>query len=57
MSPAKEVAVKLLTFLIVWILDTINMELLFFQFKLKMAIHATGMKKKIFEVSNFLIFF
>ena len=38
-------AVVGLNFLIVWILDTINMLLLFFQFDLKMAVHAALMKK------------
>ena len=38
-------AVVGLNFLIVWILCTINM-LLFFQFELKMAVHAALMKKK-----------
>ena len=45
-SPANEVAVGLLSFLIVLILDTVNMVLLFFQFKLKMAIHAARTKEK-----------
>ena len=38
-------AVVGLNFLIVWILCTINM-LLFFQFEIKMAVHAALMKKK-----------
>ena len=46
-----------LSFFIVWISDTINMVLLFFQFKLKMAVRAAFMKKKIYEVNNFWYFF
>ena len=53
MNKVKVVAVWLLSFLIVWILDTVNMVLLFFQFELKMAVHAACMKKKICEVNNF----
>ena len=45
-SPANEIAVKLLSFLDVQILDTINMILLFFQFVPKMAIDAVRTKKK-----------
>ena len=40
-SPVSEVVVGLLSFLIVWISDTVNMVLLFIQFELKMAVHAT----------------
>ena len=40
-----EVVVELLSFLIYRILDIINM-LLFFQFKLKMAVHVTCKKEK-----------
>ena len=40
---------------IVWISGTINM-LLFFQFKLKMAIHTAHTKKKLCEVNNFWYF-
>ena len=40
-----EVVVGLLSFLIVWILDTVNM-VLFFQFELKRAVHAALTKKK-----------
>ena len=50
-------AVVGLNFLIVWILDTINMLLLFFQFELKMAVHAALMKKKICDVNNFWCIF
>ena len=50
-NPATKVV--LLSFLIVWISDTINMVLLFFQFKFKMVVHAICMKKKICEVNNF----
>ena len=46
-SPVNNVVVGLLSFLIVWILDTGNMVLLFFQFKLKMAAHFADTKKKI----------
>ena len=35
------------------ILDTVNMVLLFFQFDLKMAVHAALTKKKIYEVKTF----
>ena len=45
-GPVNEVVVGLLSFLIAWILDTVNMVLLFFQFELKMAIHAACIKKK-----------
>ena len=50
-------AVVGLNFLIVWILDTINMVLLFFQFELKIAVHAAFMKKNICEVNNFWCIF
>ena len=46
-----------LSFLIVWILDTVNMVLFFFQFELKMALHAALTKKKICEVNDFRCFF
>ena len=46
-------AVVGLNFLIVWILDTINMLLLFFQFELKMAVHAALMKKKSVKWTTF----
>ena len=46
-SPANEVVVELLSFPIVWISDTVNMVLLFFLFKLKIAVRK---KKKIYEV-------
>ena len=45
-SPVNEVVVELLSFLIVKILDTVNMVLLFFQLKLKMALHAARTKRK-----------
>ena len=51
-SPAKKVALGLISSL-VWILDTVNMVLLLFQFKLKMAVHAALTKKKICEANNF----
>ena len=50
-------AVVGLNFLIVWILDTINMVLLFFYFFLKIAVHAALMKKNICEVNNFWCIF
>ena len=53
-SPANEVVVRLLSFLIVWISDTVNMVLLFFQFELKMAVQAAHTKKKMYEVINIL---
>ena len=56
-EPANQVVVVLSSFLIVWISDTVNMALLFFQFKLKMAVHTTLTKKKIYEVNNFDTFF
>ena len=46
-STVNEVVVGLLSFLIVWILDTGNMLLLFFQFELKMAVQFARTKKKI----------
>ena len=45
-STANEVAVRLLSFLIASILDSIN-TVLIFQFKLKMAVHAARTKKNI----------
>ena len=56
MSPANVVLVGLLNFFVVWILVTVN-TVLFFQFKLKMAVHVAWANKKIFEVSNFWYFF
>ena len=44
------------SFVIVWILDTVNM-VLSFQFELKMAVHAAHTKKNICEVSNFWYLF
>ena len=55
-SPANKVVVELLSFFIVWILDTVNMVLLFFQFEHKMAAHAALTKEKIDEVNNFWYF-
>ena len=43
-SPANRFVVGLLSFVIVWILNTINV--VFFQFELKMAVHAVYTKKK-----------
>ena len=54
-GPASKAVVGL-NFLIVWILDTINM-VLSFQFELKMAVHAALMKKKICDVNNFWCIF
>ena len=50
-----EALVGLLSFLIVWILDTINM-ILFFQVELKIEVDAALTKKKICEVNNFFHF-
>ena len=50
-SPANELVVGLLRFLIVRILNTVSM-VLFFQFELKMAVHAAR-TKRICEVNNF----
>ena len=50
---ANEVVVGLLSFHIVLILVILDMVLLFFQFELKMAVHVTLAKKKIYEVNNF----
>ena len=44
-SPTNKVAVTLLNFLIVWTLDTVNI-ILFFQFELKITMHAARTKKK-----------
>ena len=56
-SPAKEAVVGLLSYLTVWISDTINM-LLFFQFELKMAVHAACVNEKICEVrADFILIF
>ena len=52
-----EVVSWLLSFLIVWILDTVNMVLLFFQFELKMAVHIKITTEKIFEMTNSWCFF
>ena len=52
--PANEVVVGL-SFLIVWILDTVN-TVLFFQSELKIAVHAALTKKKLCEVNNFFHF-
>ena len=57
-SPSKEVLAGLLSFLIVWISDTINIVLLFFQFELKMDVRTACVKKKICEVRvNFILMF
>ena len=45
--PENVVVLGLLSFLIVWILDIVMMLLLFFQFKIKMAVHAAGKKENI----------
>ena len=45
-SHTNEVVVGLLSFLIVRILDILNMALLFFQFELKMAVHTARTKRK-----------
>ena len=46
-SPANEVVDRLLIFLIVWILHTVNMVFFFsFQFEIKMAVRAARTKKK-----------
>ena len=50
-NPANELVVGLLRFLIVRILNTVSM-VLFFQFELKMAVHAAR-TKRICEVNNF----
>ena len=47
----------ILSFLIVWISDAVNMVLLFFQFKFKMAVSAALTQKKIYEVNNFCYYF
>ena len=56
-SPAKEVVIRLLSFLIVSISDTIIMVLLFFQFELKIAVYAALKKKKIHEVTTYVNYF
>ena len=50
-SPANELVAGILRFLIVRILNTVSM-VLFFQFELKMAVHAAR-TKRICEVNNF----
>ena len=55
-GPANEVVVELLSFLVVWISDTVNM-VLFFQFELKMTVSAPLTKEKIYEVNDFQYFF
>ena len=55
-TPAKEAVVGLLSYPTVWISDTINM--LFFQFELKMAVHAACVNEKICEVrADFILIF
>ena len=56
-SPANEVVVGLLSFLIVRTLDTINMVLLFFQFKLKIAVHTACTTRKLLTWTTFDTFF
>ena len=51
--PANEVVVGLLSFLIVGILDTVNIVLLFFQLELKMAVHAARTKRKFLKWTTF----
>ena len=55
-SPAYEIVVECLPFLTVWISDTVNMVLSFFQFELRMAAHAAGTNNEIYEVNNFWYF-
>ena len=43
-EPWNEVIIRLLSFLIAWILDTVDMVLLFFQFELKTVLHEALMK-------------
>ena len=52
-STANKVVVGLLSFLIVRILDTINMVLLFFQFELKMVVQAAPTKRKFLNWTTF----
>ena len=61
-SPANEItnisSVLGLSFLIVWISDTVNMVLLvIFSSNSKMAVHSARKKKKICEMNNFWYFF
>ena len=46
-TSASEIVVGLSSFLIFWILDTVSMVLLFFQFKIKMAVYAVCKKENI----------
>ena len=55
-SPAYEIVVECLRFLTVWISDTVNMVLSFFQFDLRMAVHAARTNSEIYEVNNFWYF-
>ena len=43
-EPWNELIIRLLSFLIAWILDTVDMVLLFFQFELKTVLHEALMK-------------
>ena len=52
-SPVSKVVVGLLSFLIVRVLDTVNMVVLFFQFKFKMAVHATRTKRTFLKWTTF----
>ena len=56
-SPANETVVRLLSFLIVRMLDTVNMVLLFFSIRTQNGCTRGTHKKKIFEGKNFWYFF
>ena len=54
-NPVNKFVVGLLSFIVVWILDTVIV--LFFQFELQMAVHIAFTEKKVCEGNNFWCFF
>ena len=53
-STVNNVVVGLLSFLVVWILNIIN--IIFFQFELKMAVHTALMQKRIWSEQLLILF-
>ena len=53
---ANEVVLGLISFLIVWILDTVEMVWLFFQFEHKMAVYAVRTKKNLWSEQLLILF-
>ena len=50
---ANEVVIRLQSFVIIGILDNVNMVLLFFQFELEMAVHTACTKRKFIKLTTF----